>query len=156
MDLFHETFERTADGPVTDILVHPAFFRTYISGNDRMQDFVLANTAFKGIAPNSLASLFGAGAESDRPLTVHKMALRPETGFGVGAYTWPANIMTWIHNPASTCRQWTVRLQQNDFNGGPYTYLNEKLNPKSVERVVHLNGAAGFLRPHNVRLFQVA
>lgn len=156
MDLFHETFERDSDGPVTDILVHPAFFRTYLSGNNRMQDFLLSNTAFAGIGNTPIGALLGAGASEGRTFNVHKMTLRPETAPGTGAYSWPANIMTFIHNPGATCRQWTVRAQQNEYNGGPFTYLVEKANPKSVERVVHFNGAAGFLRPHNVRLFQVA
>jgi len=124
-------------GLPTHVILPPNFHADYLAVNDNRRDFYIRNSEVRTEEIGRQMSLQASGNTSHR-----FQVLESTDQYGARGSTtdmWTADHMVWIRNPAAALGAKTVATEDNDWNGGFFSYQDKKTNPIRSEVITNFN-----------------
>jgi hypothetical protein len=139
------TFKKQAGGLPDVIYVPSGFYEDVIIENDQAEQFLIRNSEFltEGIARALGLDIASRHAREKRFDVIEHFGQYTDADGDNAADMWPDEHISMIKRRNSMGRKAldskTVRTPDNNYNGGPFAYYNDKVNPKGREAIVTRN-----------------
>lgn len=148
-------FKRLAGGAPTHILLPPNFYADYVLPNTDVRDFLIRNPALVNADTKRIISDAGGQDPSERGQVVMTIDDQYSDDGSTNSDMWPEGKMVWVRDPEMSLTMATVATEDNDWNGGLYSYTFQEQNPRTTCAVVNFNGLPIVKDPNKVMHFDL-
>lgn len=143
-------FKRLAGGAPTHILLPPNFYADMVLPNDDVRNFLIRNPALINEETSSVVPQVGGQNSAERAVQIIHVTDQYDNDGSSAADMWPEGKMVWLRQPERSLQMATVADENNDYNGGLYSYTYQEQNPRATNAVVNFNGLPIILDPTKV------
>lgn len=148
-------FKRLAGGAPTHVLLPPDFYSAYVLPNDDVRDFLIRNPALVNADTKRIISDAGGQDPSERGQMVMTVDDQYSDDGVTNSDMWPEGKMVWLRDPEMALTMATVATEDNDWQGGLYSYTFQENNPRTTCAVVNFNGLPIIKDPNKIMHFDL-